>query len=62
MSDNILTVLQTAKYLQITEKTVRELIKNKELLASKVGRAWRIRNSDIDKYLAAHTNGKKGAK
>jgi len=33
------------------------------MTASKVGdRAWRIRATDIEKYLKSHTNGKKGAK
>ncbi|MCL2213701.1 MAG: helix-turn-helix domain-containing protein [Treponema sp.] len=61
MTDELLTVSQTAKYLQLSEKTIRRLITNSKLSASKVGnRSWRIRASDVDKYINAHTNGKKG--
>ncbi len=62
MADGLLTVSQTANYLQVSEKTVRRLIKNHQLIASKVGnRTWRIKESDIADYLQAHSNGKKGA-
>ena len=57
MSDEIFTVLQAAQYL----KTIRRLIKSKKLTASRVGsRSLRIRQNDIDQYLANHTNHCKG--
>jgi DNA (cytosine-5)-methyltransferase 1 len=60
MMDELLTVSQTAKYLQLSEKTVRRLIRERRLSASKVAnRSWRIRASDVDDYIQAHTNGKK---
>jgi len=56
---DIFTVAQVAEYLQISEKTVRRLIANGELTASKVGgRLWRIKKADIEQYLNANTNGK----
>ena len=59
MSNDLLTVSQVAEYLQISEKTVRRLIANGEIKASKVGgRSWRIKKSDIEQYLNANTNGK----
>lgn len=62
MADEILTVAQTAKYLQVCDKTVRRLIASKKLTASKVGsRSWRIKISDINEYLTNNTNGKEGA-
>lgn len=62
MANELLTVMQAAEYLQLSDKTVRRLIKNNQLTASKVGnRSWRIKSSDIDEYLRIHTNGKKGA-
>jgi len=62
MSDEIYTVAQAAEYLKVSEKTVRRMIKTKTLIASQVSnRSWRIRKSDIDLYLAEHTNEKKGA-
>ncbi len=52
MHTDLLTVSQAAKYLQLSEKTVRRLIKNGDLQASRIGtRTWRIRASDIDKYI-----------
>jgi DNA (cytosine-5)-methyltransferase 1 len=63
MDDEILTISQTASYLQISDKTVRRLINNNKLAASKVGeRVWRVKESDIVKYLSANTNETKGAK
>jgi len=63
MGNELLTVSQAANYLKISEKTVRRLINNQKLLASKVGdRSWRIKESDIEDYLQTHSNGKKGVK
>ena len=62
MGNDILTVPQVAKYLQISDKTVRRLIKDKQLTASKVGGSWRIKENDVEKYFNEHTNGKKGVK
>ena len=62
MSEELLTISQAASYLQLSDKTIRRLINKHQLEASKVGdRVWRIKLSDIDEYLKAHTNGKKGA-
>ena len=61
VNDKLLTITQTANYLQLSDKTIRRLIKAHQLEASKVGgRFWRIRLSHINNYLSAHTNGKKG--
>ena len=56
MSDIIFTIAQTAEYLKVCDKTVRRLISKKELSASKVGKSWRIRKSDIDDYLQQTLN------
>ena len=62
MTDELLTISQAAGYLQLSDKTVRRLISNGKLSASKVGdRFWRIRASDIELYLKTHTNEKEGA-
>lgn len=39
MNNDILTILQTAEYLQVFDKTVRRLISSKQLSASKVGKS-----------------------
>lgn len=60
MNSELLTVSQTATYLKLSEKTVRRLISDGRLQASKLGnRSWRIRDCDIDDYIQANSNGKK---
>ena len=57
MNAELLTVAQTAEYLQLSEKTVRRLINNRSLQASKLSnRSWRIRSCDIDEYIAVKSN------
>lgn len=58
--DELYTVEQAAKYLKVSTKTIRRLIKADKLLASKVGGAWRIRKIDIEKYLSETRNGVEG--
>lgn len=62
MIDEIFTVAQTAAYLKVSDKTVLKLIKNDKLVASQVGRIYRIKLSDINTYLYANSNVKKGVK
>jgi excisionase family DNA binding protein len=60
MPNDLMTVSQTAKYLQLSDKTVRRLIKDGRLPVSKVSdRSLRIRTSDVDAYVQANLNGKK---
>lgn len=56
MSTEIMTIQQTANYLQVCDKTVRRLISKKELSASKIGKSWRIKKIDIDEYLLQTRN------
>lgn len=52
MNTELLTVSQTARYLQLSEKTVRRMIGSGSLPASKLGnRTWRIRACDVDEYV-----------
>lgn len=55
-NSDVLTVSQTAEYLQVCDKTVRRLISKGDLLASKVGSSWRIQKSDVDFYLKKNRN------
>ena len=58
MDTELLTVSQTAEYLKLSEKTVRRLISNGSLQASKLSdRSWRIRASAINAYIDAKSNG-----
>lgn len=56
LMEDILTVQQTANYLKVCEKTVRNLIRENKLGASRVGRTWRIPMNEIDKYLCENRN------
>ena len=57
---DVLTVAQVAEYLKLSDKTIRRMISSGQLKASKVRGSWRIKETDVEKYLNAHTNGKKG--
>ena len=57
MNTELLTVSQTAEYLQLSEKTVRRLINDGSLHASKLAnRSWRVRACDIEGYVSATSN------
>ena len=50
-----LTVRQVAKKLDITEEWVRDLIKAKEIKATKIGQ-WRIKPEDFEAFIKSRTN------
>jgi len=56
LGTGIFTITETAQYLKLSDKTIRKLISSGELKASKVGSSWRVKESEIEKYLNAHTN------
>lgn len=56
LCNELFTVEQDAAYLKVSTKTIRRLIKNEEILASKVGGCWRIRQLDIEEYLKRKCN------
>ena len=47
---------EVARYLKVHAKTVISLVERGELIASKVGRHWRYRRSDVDAYLEKRQN------
>lgn len=47
-----LTVQEVADLMRVSTMTVYRLIKSGELPAVRVGRAFRLRDNDIDTYLA----------
>ena len=49
--ERMLTVKETAEQLNVTQKTVYNLIERNELKAYKVGNRWRITPEDINRYL-----------
>ena len=50
-----LTVEEVAKQLDLSEYRVRELIREKQIRATKIGQ-WRIKPEDLDEFVKAKTN------
>ncbi|MDD5447909.1 MAG: helix-turn-helix domain-containing protein [Actinomycetota bacterium] len=51
LGDKLLTVNEVAKMLRVSNMTVYRLVRNKQIHAVKVGKNYRIKQSDVDKYL-----------
>ena len=47
----LLTLLETAELLQVSQRTVNRMIQSKKLPAFKVGGQWRVRESQLTKWL-----------
>ena len=50
-----LTVQQVSKKLGITEEWVRDLIKKKEIKATRIGK-WRINPADLNEFIKMRSN------
>ena len=50
-----LTVRQVAKQLGLTEYRIRELIREKQIRATKIGQ-WRIKPKDLEEFIKSRTN------
>lgn len=50
-----LTVRQVAKQLGLTEYRIRELIREKQIRATKIGR-WRIKPEDLESFIKSRSN------
>ncbi len=50
-----LTVKGVAKQLGLSEYRIRELIREKQIRATKI-RQWRIKPADLDEFIASRTN------
>jgi len=44
---------EVAKLLKVTEKTIQTYIKNERLKAQKIGRRWKITESNFRKFISA---------
>jgi excisionase family DNA binding protein len=53
MSEILLTPEQVATRLKLKPRTVREMLRSKELPGVKLGILWRIRESSLDDYIRA---------
>lgn len=46
------TIDEVTKILKVTQRTVYNYIRSGDLIAIKVGKYWRVRHSDLTKFLA----------
>jgi len=53
--DTYLTVRHVAKQLGLTEYRIRQLIREKQIRATKIKR-WRIKSRDLNEFVKARTN------
>lgn len=51
MTSQLKTIDEVADYLRVSRTTVYTLVREGKLPASKVGREWRVKTEDVDKYL-----------
>jgi excisionase family DNA binding protein len=52
VGDRLLTVAEVAATMRVSNMTVYRLIKDGDLPALRVGKNYRIRESDVDAYLS----------
>ena len=50
-----LTVRQVAKQLGLTEYRIRELIREKQIRATKIGQ-WRVKPEDLEEFIKSRSN------
>jgi excisionase family DNA binding protein len=54
-SDHLMTVAEVAARMRVSNMTVYRLIKAGDLPALRVGKNYRVRESDVEKYLSARS-------
>jgi excisionase family DNA binding protein len=59
--DRLLTVGEVAATMRVSNMTVYRLIKGGEIAALRVGKNYRIRESDVDRYLSTRSVQVEGA-
>lgn len=59
--DKLLTIEEVAKILRVSTRSVNRYIESGRLKASKLG-VWRIKHSDLDKFLEETSNFKRKRK
>jgi len=59
--DKLLTIKEVAKILRVSERSVNRYIESGRLRASRIGQ-WRIKQSDLNKFLEKYSNAKRKSK
>ena len=54
--DEILTFEELSKYLKFSKSKLYDLVQQKKIPASKIGRNWRFKKSKIDVWLEKQEN------
>lgn len=55
--DRLLKLSEVAERLRVTRGMVHAMIKRRELPALRVGKLWRVRESDLEAYLSERYTG-----
>jgi excisionase family DNA binding protein len=50
-----LTVRQVSRQLGLTERRIRQLIREKQIRATKIGQ-WRVKPEDLDNFIKSRSN------
>jgi len=57
--NEIMTISQVAKYLQISEITTYRLVQEGKIPAFKVGRSWRVKREDLNEFIEIQKRGER---
>jgi len=57
--NEIMTISQVAKYLQISEVTTYRLVQEGKIPAFKVGRSWRVKREDLNEFIEIQKRGER---
>lgn len=60
MEDKLLTRIEAQQVLRISACTMFNLIRSQEIPAMKIGKSYRIRQSDLDNYLRKQQQNMRG--
>lgn len=61
MTDQIMTIKEVADYLKVNERTVYRMASAGKIPAFKVGGAWRIKVSELEKWIEEQSNNNSGS-
>lgn len=60
MADRLLMVEDVAARLAVEASTIRKWLRDGQLVGVKMGRLWRVREADLEAFLAARLTTDKG--
>ena len=51
MAEEMFTIEEVAKHLKLSIRTVRDYVREKKIKGVKVGKEWRVPDSDLQAYI-----------